>query len=445
MTASIQRFETTNRGPAVSQATAIEQSRAVAEVQASVLVAQNLPRDINRAVAEMRDACGRMSMAEQAFYQVPNRGTGPSVHLMRELARVWGNIEHGSNELRREDEAGISEVQAFAWDKQTNTRTSRTFIAPHERMKGGGRQRLTDLGDIQNNNNNVAARAVRECISNVLPRWFTEEAQNICRQTLEHGEGEPLPDRVNRMLNVFKGIGIIERQIEARLDKKRGQWDAGDVAQMGIVYTSITRDGFNKDEEFPPIEQTAAEIVGADEVKPSRGKSKLSGKVKDAGPDPDPAPDAPLGESEPDASEDRLKVDNEQVSDVDRVDESPQVAPGAPTEGTPGQTERVNAALGNARKMPKAREALLDLLAACFRDAGYKMPENLATVASSILKTPIKDASTLTDSQLKTVHNSLNAWKQVGTLADMVTRILDAADMQAEEQDAEQPPLDDNN
>jgi hypothetical protein len=237
----------------IGQQTAVEQSRAIAEVQAAVVVAQQIPRNIQRAVAEMQESCGRLAMAEQAFYQVPNRGTGASVHLMRELARIWGNVQHGTHELSRDDIRGESEVQAFAWDVQTNTRTSRTFVVPHEKMKGKVREQLTNLGDIQNNNNNVGARAVRECISNVLPRWFTEDAQNRCHQTLEHGEGEPLDARITKMLGGFKGIGITQTQIETKLDKKRGQWDAGDVAQMGIAYTSITRDGFDKDEMFPPI------------------------------------------------------------------------------------------------------------------------------------------------------------------------------------------------
>lgn len=457
MTSTIQRFEAASQRPAVSQATAIEQSRAVAEVQAAVIVAQNVPRDMQRAIAEMRESCGRMAMAEQAFYAVPNRGTGASVHLARELARIWGNIEHGSHELRREDDAGMSEVQAFAWDKQTNTRTSRTFIAPHERMKAGARQRLTDLGDIQNNNNNVAARAVRECILNVLPRWFTEEAQNICHNTLENGEGKPLSQRIDEMVGAFAGIGISQKQLEAKVEKKLGQFDASDVAQMGIVYTSITRDGISKNEAFPPIEETVAEIVGNDENnEPTKDASKLRGKVKSAVPDVEKADtetDKNAANNQSEQVKEPGKVDecvcredgnhgdcevHGYVAPPDTPDEHTEdadiaAAPGAPTADTPGQTDRVASALGNARKGSKARGAYMDLIAALFREAGLETLDDLPTVASSILKIRVQYAATLTDSQLKTVHTSLRAWKDVGTLPDMVTRILDAADMAAEQ------------
>ncbi|SLF13624.1 hypothetical protein [Mycobacteroides abscessus] len=283
---------------AISQATSVEQSRAVAEVQSAVIVAQQIPRDMRRAEAEMRDACGRMTMAEQAFYQVKNRGTGPSVHLMRELARVWGNVQYGVNELHRDDNRAESEVLAWAWDVQTNTRATRTFIVPHARMKQGRRQELTDLGDITNNNNNAGARAVRECISAILPKWFTEEAQNICKNTIENGEGVPLPKRVEIMLGKFREIGITEAQLENKIGKKRGAWDAGDVAQMGITYTSITRDGMDKAEAFPVTSSLTEEITAASKSAtapsaPETAKAQASTTketIEAAEPEPEPAP-----------------------------------------------------------------------------------------------------------------------------------------------------------
>ena len=246
----------------IGQATAVEQARAVAEVQAAVIVAQNVPRDVVRARGEMKEACSRMALAQRAFYRVPNRGEGPSVHLARELARIWGNIQYGVHELRRDDEAGESEVQAFAWDVQTNTRSTRTFVVPHQKMKAGQRKALVDLNDVYLNNQNVGARAVRECLFTVLPTDFTDEAQDACRSTLEHGEGEPLDERVAKMVKAFDGIGVKVPQLETKLDRKRGQWTAGDVASMLIAYKSIQAGDSSKDDEFPPMRVTADEIAG---------------------------------------------------------------------------------------------------------------------------------------------------------------------------------------
>lgn len=247
-----------------SQATVIEQSRAVAEVQAAIFVAQQFPRDITRAEGEMKSSTGRLSLANRAFYAVPNRGSGPSVHLARELARIWGNIDYGVRELSRDDTAGVSEIQAFAWDQQTNVRSTRTFIVPHERMKGGGRQKLTDLTDIYLSNQNVGARAVRECIFTVLPTWFTEDAQDLCRKTLEHGEGEPIETRIEKAVNAFaENFGISTEQLEKKIGRPSRSWKPQDVATLQVIFQSIRSGDMQASEEFPPKQVTADEILGA--------------------------------------------------------------------------------------------------------------------------------------------------------------------------------------
>ncbi len=263
MTTALDRVgrQTVATAQQISQATAVEQARAVAEVAAAVQVAQQNPRDISRARADMQDSCGRMALAQRAFYRVPSRGEGESVHLARALARIWGNIDYGVRELRRDDNAGESEVLAFAWDQETNSRSSRSFINPHARMKGKERQALTDLQDIYLSNQNIGARAVREAIFAVLPEWFVEEAAQLCRRTLEHGEGIPLDQRIENMVGKFRKIGVKVDQIEAKLEKKRGRWTAGDVASMAVLFGSIQRGDVTKDEEFPPPRVTVDSIA----------------------------------------------------------------------------------------------------------------------------------------------------------------------------------------
>lgn len=255
-----QTFHPLPVGTGATQATQVEQARAVAEVQAAVVVAQQCPRDMIRAEGDMRDSCGRMALAQRAFYRVPNRGQGPSVHLARELARVWGNIQYGVHELRRDDDRGISEIQAFAWDVQTNSRQSRTFQVPHQRMVKGERKPLVDLGDVYLNNQNIGARAVRECIYGVLPTWFVESAEDICRQTLQNGDGKPLKDRIADAVQAFAGMGVKAGQLEDKLDRKRGQWDAGNVATLQVLYMSIQRGEVTVDEEFPQSRVSAEDF-----------------------------------------------------------------------------------------------------------------------------------------------------------------------------------------
>ena len=249
----------------VGQATAIEQSRAVAEVQAAVVVAQQVPRSLGVARTAMQESCQQLRLAERAFYRFPRGGqtvSGSSVYLARELARCWGNVQHGIAELRRDDEHGESEMLAWAWDVQMNTRSSNTFIVPHKRDKRGGPEKLVDLRDIYENNTNQAARRVREAIFSILPPYFVQEAEELCRATLERGDGKPLDERVESAVKVYEALGITAERLEQKLGQPRAKWTGHDLAQLKITHRSIQRREVAIDDEFPQARVTASEITG---------------------------------------------------------------------------------------------------------------------------------------------------------------------------------------
>lgn len=245
------------RPVAASQSTSIEQSRAIAEVQSMVVVAQNCPRDEARAIQSMREACARLNLAEMAFFKFPRGGqtvTGPTVHLARELARCWGNINYGVSELDRDDLAAKSEMVAYAWDVQTNARAATAFIVPHKRDKRGGAETLVDMRDIYENNANNAARRLREMIFSVLPKWYVEEAKQICRQTLEKGEGDkPLTQRIADAIGALERLGINRDRVEAKVGSKSSAWTAVDIANLQVSYRAVKNKEVSAEEEFPPI------------------------------------------------------------------------------------------------------------------------------------------------------------------------------------------------
>ena len=262
----------------ISQGTAVEQARAVAEVAAAVQVAQQFPRDITRAIDQMRQSCRQPALAERAFYSLPRAGgriEGETVHLARELARCWGNTDHGIRELRRDDEAGQSEMQAWAWDQEQNVRASRSFIVPHARMKRGNRELLTDLADIANNNNSVAARAVRETIFQIIPPWFKVEAAAICAQTLQDGGGKTLAQQVADAIAHFSDTwNVTAEQLEKRLERERARWTAQDVGLLRVVSGEISRGEKRVDDEFGD-EPVIAEEIKQTATKPqSRSQNK---------------------------------------------------------------------------------------------------------------------------------------------------------------------------
>lgn len=248
-------MQQSRREPA-SQATAIEQTRAIAEVQAAITVAQRCPRDEAAALQKALVSCAMMEVAETAFFKLPRSGeaiTGESIHLARELARCWGNISYGVVELSRDDDRRVSEMMAFAWDLEANTRPHTTFIVPHLRDTRNGAKPLIDMRDIYENNANMGARRLREQIFSVLPAYLKTAATNACYQTLEKGQGDkPLTVRITEALGAFDDLGISRERLEAKFGASN-KWTAADVVQLQVSYRSIKRREISPEEEFPRI------------------------------------------------------------------------------------------------------------------------------------------------------------------------------------------------
>jgi hypothetical protein len=254
------------QGERLEAVVAVEQARAVAQVAAQVQVAQRFPRDMNRVRQELDAACESFDLARVAFWALPNRGQGLSVHLARELAVIWGNVDHGVHELRRDEQRGISEVQAFCWDMERNSRNTRTFQVPHMIMKGGKRVPIDDLQDVYRNNQNVGARAYRECVFATLPRWVADGAERKLRETLRRGEGVPLSERRRSAVTWFERQRVTLTQLEARVGRPIDRWDEEDVASLQVVADSIRRGETTPEEQFDPATArvTVDELGGDD-------------------------------------------------------------------------------------------------------------------------------------------------------------------------------------
>ncbi|MGD1219971.1 hypothetical protein AB9Q10_16260 [Streptomyces krungchingensis] len=251
----------------VGQGTAVEQSRAVAEVQAAVVVARQFPRNEAQAVRKMQTAFAQHNLALRSFFRF-RRGTsqvsGETIQFAKELARCWTNVHYGVHELRRDDAAGESEMQAWAWDLETNERASTTFIVPHSRWtKTDGSTRLEDPRDVYENNSNNGARRLREMIFSVLPDWFREQAKTIATNTVEKGQGDkPLSQRTAEAINHFEALGVTVEQLEDnRSGRKSDKWTNLDLGQLLIIAESIRRGETTTDEEFPQQRVTFAEIT----------------------------------------------------------------------------------------------------------------------------------------------------------------------------------------
>ena len=111
-----------------SATTEMVMTRQAQEVQAAMVIAKRFPRDEVESYNRILRACKRKSLAEQAMYEYPRGGTkvtGPSIRLAEMMAQNWGNLDFGILELEQKN--GASQVMAYAWDLETNTRQVKIF------------------------------------------------------------------------------------------------------------------------------------------------------------------------------------------------------------------------------------------------------------------------------------------------------------------------------
>lgn len=244
---------------------AIEASRAIAEAQGKLVIAKRFPRDEVQAYAKAMQVCQRPSMAAKAFYSFPRGGqtvSGPTIRFAEELARCWGNTDYGIKELSQDE--GKSEMQAYAWDLETNTMSVQNFTNPHQREQGKKMVALTSQRDIYENNANMATRRLRSRILAILPAWFVEDAIEECRRTLAGQNDTPLIDRIKKMVVQFAKLGVTQEQIEGRLKKKADAMTADDLADFVGIYNAI-KQGESKVSDWFKAETVASALT--DELK----------------------------------------------------------------------------------------------------------------------------------------------------------------------------------
>lgn len=251
-------FENINQGTV-----AIEASRAIAEAQGKLVIAKRFPRDEVAAFAKAMEACQRPAMAEKAFYSFPRGGQkveGPTIRFAEELARCWGNIDYGIKELSQDD--GKSEMQAYAWDLETNAQSVQNFTNPHQREVGKKMQTLTSQRDIYENNANMATRRLRSRILAILPSWFVEECIAECKKTIAGNNDTPLIDRVKKMVIQFAKLGVTQEQIENRLKRKIDTMTTDDFVDFTGIYNAI-KNGESKVADWFEAEKVASELTDA--------------------------------------------------------------------------------------------------------------------------------------------------------------------------------------
>lgn len=254
-----------------------ESARAIAEVQAAMVIAQRFPRDQVAAMDRILNACSRPGLAAKALYTYARGGTeitGPSIRIAEAIAQNWGNIQFGTRELEQRPgvngRVGESTVEAYAWDVETNTRSSKLFQQPHVRDTKQGQKKLTETRDIYELIANNGARRVRACILAVIPGDVVEDAVRRCEETLTTNV-KVTKERIDGILREFGALGVSRKAIETRIQRRIEAITPMLVVNLVKIYNSIN-DGMSAPGDWFEIEPAAVAGGTAAAVNDKLGK-----------------------------------------------------------------------------------------------------------------------------------------------------------------------------
>jgi len=156
-----------------------QQDRAMIDVQ--IATAKNFPRNIKKST---ENAIAIVTLdaetAKTCTYSVPRGGkpiTGPSVHLAKILAQVWGNLRVDAKVVSIDDRQVTSEAVCF--DLENNlaikTQVKRSIVGKTGRFTD---DMITVTGNAAN------SIALRNAVLSVIPRPVVDKVYNAAKATL---------------------------------------------------------------------------------------------------------------------------------------------------------------------------------------------------------------------------------------------------------------------
>lgn len=229
--------------------TKVQESRAVAEIQAAVVLARSCPRNENESYLGIIESCKRPSMAETALYAYPRGGhliEGPSIRLAEVLARSWGNCRVGITIHSQTKQK--TEARAYAYDLQTNYMIDQDFTVPHIRTTKKGTKTLTDERDIRELVANIGSRHLRGCILRLIPADVVEDAVNQVKKTLVSTD-IPISEQVKKMVTAFNDLGVKVEHLEKKLGHNLDATVPQEIVTLKSIWRSL-KDGMAKREDF---------------------------------------------------------------------------------------------------------------------------------------------------------------------------------------------------
>lgn len=253
----------------------------------SAQIAMQNPRNEARCLAAMLETCKMPAFAEKAEYRFPRGGkpiTGASIHMAREAARAWGNIQCGFEIVS--SDSGSMRILGWAWDVQNNTRTfgSDEFKRQHQRVnKATGETEWIepDERDMRELLNRRASLVVRNAILNLIPVHAITAAREQCDATRNASSAEKLKadkkGTIAKLISAFAKIDVTVPMLERWLKHPLDSISAEERAELLQMWTSIDEgnsaiaDYFQREETKAdaPVRESVSEMFDGTDATPA--------------------------------------------------------------------------------------------------------------------------------------------------------------------------------
>ena len=237
------------------------------EIFAQVTLAKQSPRDEAIQKGFMLRECESFEFADNAWYRYPtgkkkvvvkgktewvtNWIEGHNIRSAEMMAKHWQNMKNGIIELGRDNETGMSTIQAFSWDIQNNVTIQRTLMLPHRRDVGGSWKRLKTEREVRNMVFNIGQRTLRSCILVQIPPRVKNEVRAKCLETKEKGpEGVSEQKQRESMVAGFDALGVPSEALIAFLGHPVDSTSGAEISDMRAVYRAIESGEVAKHEVF---------------------------------------------------------------------------------------------------------------------------------------------------------------------------------------------------
>ena len=218
---------------------AVEQQRAIAEVQARMIIARANPRDPIKAMEKILNDCTRPTLANHAIYQYARGGTdirGPSIRLAEAIAQRWGNIASGIKEMSRAGE--YSECIAYAWDLKSGLLRRAAISGPALARHWQGGYQLHNDSESYELIANFGQRRKRAVLLTIIPGDVTEAALERSERPMSAG-ANVTPDGIKKLVEAFTEFRVTSPQIEARIQRRLNAIRPAQVVMLRKIYTKF--------------------------------------------------------------------------------------------------------------------------------------------------------------------------------------------------------------